>query len=397
MLHQKKSPSSCPPTAPRRRCGPTRSRTTRSIPCCWSTASDGRNRGHGARARHPHAAPSGEPRLRRQQKTCYTLALEEGADIVVMLHPDYQYEPRLITPMAGMIASGVYDVVLGSRILGKTALAGGMPRYKYVFQPHAHFFAQNMLLGKLSEFHTGYRAFSRHALATLPLRANSDRFRVRQPDAGAGGRRGTAHRRDLLPDEIFPGSEPDQLPPLAALRPRRARHEYGVPAVALEAGAAALPVRRAAVAARRRRARRRALTVRGQLRGVHAAWWVLFAAVLLAAAWLRAEQLATQVLIDDEWHALHKLLHADARDIATHFGLADQHPAHALLPVPVPARGLERMGDAPADAACRDCAGRRRAVAAAPAGERGDARRVGRAARDLAVHDLSQPHRARTR
>ena len=110
------------------------------------------------------------------QKTCYTLALEEGADIVVMLHPDYQYEPRLITPMAGMIASGVYDVVLGSRILGKTALAGGMPRYKYVFN-RLLTFAQNILLGsKLSEFHTGYRAFSRHALATLPLRANSDDF-----------------------------------------------------------------------------------------------------------------------------------------------------------------------------------------------------------------------------
>ena len=110
------------------------------------------------------------------QKTCYTLALEEGADIVVMLHPDYQYEPRLITPMAGMIASGVYDVVLGSRILGKTALAGGMPRYKYFFN-RLLTFAQNILIGaKLSEFHTGYRAFSRHALATLPLRANSDDF-----------------------------------------------------------------------------------------------------------------------------------------------------------------------------------------------------------------------------
>ena len=110
------------------------------------------------------------------QKTCYTLALEDGAEIVVMLHPDYQYEPRLITPMAGMIASGVYDVVLGSRILGKTALTGGMPRYKYVFN-RLLTFAQNILLGsKLSEFHSGYRAFSRRALATLPLRANSDDF-----------------------------------------------------------------------------------------------------------------------------------------------------------------------------------------------------------------------------
>ena len=110
------------------------------------------------------------------QKTCYALALEAGADIVVMLHPDYQYEPRLITAMAAMIASDVYDVVLGSRILGKTALAGGMPRYKYVAN-RLLTFAQNILVGaKLSEFHTGYRAFSRRVLETLPLAANSDDF-----------------------------------------------------------------------------------------------------------------------------------------------------------------------------------------------------------------------------
>lgn len=110
------------------------------------------------------------------QKTCYTLALEAGADIVVMLHPDYQYEPRLITAMAAMIASDVYDVVLGSRILGKTAIAGGMPRYKY-FANRMLTFAQNILVGaKLSEFHTGYRAFSRRVLETLPLAANSDDF-----------------------------------------------------------------------------------------------------------------------------------------------------------------------------------------------------------------------------
>ncbi len=110
------------------------------------------------------------------QKTCYTLALEDGADIVVMLHPDYQYDPRLITAMAAMIASGVYEVVLGSRILGKTALAGGMPRYKYVFN-RILTLLQNILVGaKLSEFHTGYRAFSRHTLESLPLLANSDDF-----------------------------------------------------------------------------------------------------------------------------------------------------------------------------------------------------------------------------
>jgi glycosyltransferase involved in cell wall biosynthesis len=110
------------------------------------------------------------------QKTCYTLALQTDADIVVMLHPDYQYDPRLITPMAAMIASGVYDVVLGSRILGNTALAGGMPLYKYVFN-RALTFVQNLLVGaKLSEYHTGYRAFSRRVLETLPLAANSDDF-----------------------------------------------------------------------------------------------------------------------------------------------------------------------------------------------------------------------------
>ena len=110
------------------------------------------------------------------QKTCYRAALDDGADIVVMLHPDYQYEPRLITAMAGMIASGVYDVVIGSRILGNTALRGGMPLYKYVSN-RALTALQNLLVGtKLSEFHTGYRAFSRRVLAELPLLANSQDF-----------------------------------------------------------------------------------------------------------------------------------------------------------------------------------------------------------------------------
>jgi len=110
------------------------------------------------------------------QKTCYKEALEQGADIVVMLHPDYQYDPRLITPMAGMVASGTYDVVLGSRILGNTAHRGGMPLYKYVSNRLLTAF-QNMMLGsKLSEFHTGYRAFTRSVLEELPLLANSDDF-----------------------------------------------------------------------------------------------------------------------------------------------------------------------------------------------------------------------------
>src|SRR4029079_17368347 len=110
------------------------------------------------------------------QKTCYRAALDDAADIVVMLHPDYQYEPRLITAMAGMIASGVYDAVIGSRSLGNTALRGGMPLYKYVSN-RALTALQNLLVGaKLSEFHTGYRAFSREVLATLPLGGNSDDF-----------------------------------------------------------------------------------------------------------------------------------------------------------------------------------------------------------------------------
>jgi glycosyltransferase involved in cell wall biosynthesis len=110
------------------------------------------------------------------QKTCYREALRRGADIVVMLHPDYQYTPRLIGAMAWLVASGEFDIVLGSRILGTGALKGGMPRYKYVANRFLTA-VENILLGtKLSEFHTGYRAFSRHVLATLPLEENSDDF-----------------------------------------------------------------------------------------------------------------------------------------------------------------------------------------------------------------------------
>jgi len=112
----------------------------------------------------------------RNQQTCYREALAAGADVVVMLHPDYQYSPLLVTPMASMIAFGVYDVVLGSRIIGGTALSGGMPRYKYVANRLLTAF-QNLLLGaKLSEYHTGFRAFSREVLLELPLLENSDGF-----------------------------------------------------------------------------------------------------------------------------------------------------------------------------------------------------------------------------
>jgi glycosyltransferase involved in cell wall biosynthesis len=122
---------------------------------------------------HRHAVNRG---YGANQRTCYTLALAAGADIVVMLHPDYQYEPRLVTAMAAMVASGVYEVVIGSRILGNGALAGGMPLWKYVSN-RALTAVQNLLVGaKLSEFHTGFRAFSRRVLAELPLAGNSDDF-----------------------------------------------------------------------------------------------------------------------------------------------------------------------------------------------------------------------------
>jgi glycosyltransferase involved in cell wall biosynthesis len=110
------------------------------------------------------------------QKTCYKEALARGADIVIMLHPDYQYTPKLITAMASLVGTGLYDVVLGSRILGVGALKGGMPLYKYISNRFLTFF-ENLLVGyKLAEYHTGYRAFSRRVLETLPLLANSDDF-----------------------------------------------------------------------------------------------------------------------------------------------------------------------------------------------------------------------------
>ena len=112
----------------------------------------------------------------RKQKTCYREALSRDADIVVMVHPDYQYSPNLIVPMAGMIAFGEYDAVLGSRILGKGAIIGGMPRYKYIANRFLTL-VQNMLIDqKLSEYHTGFRAFHRNVLARLPLEENSDDF-----------------------------------------------------------------------------------------------------------------------------------------------------------------------------------------------------------------------------
>ena len=110
------------------------------------------------------------------QKSCYNKALELGGDIVIMLHPDYQYTPKLITSMANIIAQDLYPVVLASRILGRGALNGGMPLYKYVFNRFLTF-SQNMLMRqKLSEYHTGYRAFSAEVLRKIPYMQNSDDF-----------------------------------------------------------------------------------------------------------------------------------------------------------------------------------------------------------------------------
>jgi glycosyltransferase involved in cell wall biosynthesis len=127
----------------------------------------------------PHTRVAVHPRNRGyggNQKTCYQLAREAAADVVIMVHPDYQYTPRLIPAMASLVAGGLYECVLGSRILGGGALAGGMPWWKYVSN-RVLTAVENLLLGaKLSEYHTGYRAFSGKLLARLPLEANSDDF-----------------------------------------------------------------------------------------------------------------------------------------------------------------------------------------------------------------------------
>jgi len=120
---------------------------------------------------HPHNMGYGA-----NQKTCYKEAIARAADIVVMVHPDYQYDPRLVTAMAGMIASGIYDMVLGSRILGSGALRGGMPLWKYLANRLLTLFENVMLGAHLSEYHTGYRAYSRSLLDALPWQRNSDDF-----------------------------------------------------------------------------------------------------------------------------------------------------------------------------------------------------------------------------
>ncbi len=122
---------------------------------------------------HTHSANLG---YGANQKTCYSLALEHGGDIIIMVHPDYQYTPKLIPAMASMIGNGLYPCVLGSRILGGYALKGGMPFWKYVANRFLTLVENIMTGAKLSEYHTGYRAFSRELLEKLPLEGNSDDF-----------------------------------------------------------------------------------------------------------------------------------------------------------------------------------------------------------------------------
>ncbi|MFH1837912.1 MAG: glycosyltransferase family 2 protein [Candidatus Kuenenbacteria bacterium] len=110
------------------------------------------------------------------QKTCYKEALKLGADIVIMLHPDYQYDPRLITAMSSLIAENIYDVVIASRILGGKAIKNGMPVYKYIFNRILTFIENLIINEKISEYHTGYRAFSKKVLQSLPLEKNSNDF-----------------------------------------------------------------------------------------------------------------------------------------------------------------------------------------------------------------------------
>ena len=175
----------------------------------------------------------------RNQQTCYREALAAGADVVIMVHPDYQYTPLLVTAMASMVAYGVYDVVLGSRIIGGQALHGGMPFYKYVANRFLTAF-ENLFLGiKLSEYHTGYRAFSREVLTRASSARELGRFCLRQSDAGAMRELWLPHWRSFVPDEIFRGSVFHQLPPQRDVRFRSAKDDTAVcPA---EGGAGAFP------------------------------------------------------------------------------------------------------------------------------------------------------------
>jgi glycosyltransferase involved in cell wall biosynthesis len=146
------------------------------------------------------------------QKTCYEAALEDGADIIVMVHPDYQYEPRLVTAMAAMIESGVYDIVIGSRILGGKARQSGMPVWKYIAN-RILTAIENLLLGaKLSEYHTGYRAYSSRLLQEIPWKTNSDDFVFDNQLIVQAILSGYAIGEISVPTKYFPGASSINLP-----------------------------------------------------------------------------------------------------------------------------------------------------------------------------------------
>ena len=175
----------------------------------------------------------------RNQQTCYREALAAGADVVIMVHPDYQYTPLLVTAMASMVAYDVYDVVLGSRIIGGQALHGGMPFYKYVANRFLTAF-ENLFLGiKLSEYHTGYRAFSRQVLAGTSAARELGRFCLRQSGAGAVCELWVPHRRSIVSDQIFRGGVFHQLPPQRDLWFRSAQDDVAV--CSAEGGTGAFP------------------------------------------------------------------------------------------------------------------------------------------------------------
>jgi glycosyltransferase involved in cell wall biosynthesis len=164
----------------------------------------------------------------RNQQTCYREAWAAGADVVIMLHPDYQYTPLLITAMASMVAYEVYDVVLGSRIIGGTALSGGMPVYKY-FSNRLLTAFENLFLGvKLSEYHTGYRAFSRRVLTERPLLENSDDFVFDNQMLAQCVHFGFHIGESILADEILRRGILDQLPPQCEVRPGRSRYNVAI-------------------------------------------------------------------------------------------------------------------------------------------------------------------------
>ena len=153
------------------------------------------------------------------QKTCYAQALAAGADVVVMTHPDYQYSPLLVTAMASMVAFDVYDAALGSRLLMGGALQGGMPLYKYISN-RALTASQNLLMGAhLSEYHTGYRAYSKELLNSLPLERNSEDFVFDNQILAQAGPTGREAGRNLMPHPLFPRSLVDQFPPQFHLWP----------------------------------------------------------------------------------------------------------------------------------------------------------------------------------